>query len=130
MAELWQKSAGLEKLKAIYASPAWKPKGYVLPPPRDLTKASYAKFSVYASTFTKRYVLAQYVVVLVATFLLMAFGAQMSKPILFLTASSIVLGLASLGGLLEHKTWASPLEAVRILLGGGAVAVFVFSRLH
>jgi alkylglycerol monooxygenase len=130
MADYWKKSRGLEKLKAIFASPAWKPNGYVLPPARDLSKASYAKFSVYASTFTKRYVLAQYVVVATATFVVMAFGAQMDKSVLYLASASIVLGLASLGGLLEHKTWAPSLEGARILLGGGAIAIFVFAHLH
>ncbi len=130
MADYWKKSTGFEKLRAIYASPAWKPKGYVLPPPRDLNKSSYAKFSVYASEFTKRYVLSQYVVVLVATFLVMAFGASMIKPVLYLASASIVFGLASLGGLLEHKKWAPSIEALRLLLGGAALAIFMITRLR
>jgi sterol desaturase/sphingolipid hydroxylase (fatty acid hydroxylase superfamily) len=130
MADYWKKSRGLEKLGAIFASPAWKPKGHVLPPARDLNKASYAKFSVYASAFTKRYVLVQYVVIATATFFVMAFSVTMDRTVLYLASASIVLGLASLGGLLEHKTWATGLEAFRLLVGGAAVAVFVMLRFH
>lgn len=83
---------------------------------------------MYASKFTRRYVLAHYVIVLVTTFLVMAFGQSMGRPVLYLTCASIVLALASLGGLLEHKGWAPILEAVRLMVGGIAIALFVMAR--
>jgi len=130
MAELWKKSSGLEKLKAIYASPAWKPRAWEPSPARDLSPASYSKFSVYASKLTKRYVAVQYVLVLVGTFLVMAFGAQMSMTVLLLASASVLLALASLGGLLEHKSWAPPVEAARLVLGGSALAMVLVARFY
>ncbi len=128
MAELWKLSKGVEKLGAIFASPAWKPKAYVHAAPRDLSRETYSKFSVYASKLTKRYVLAHYVLVLVATFFVMAFTESMAKPVLYFTCASIVVALASLSGLLEHRAWAPYLEAVRLMVGGVAIAMFVLAR--
>ncbi|MGH7330513.1 MAG: sterol desaturase family protein, partial [Polyangiaceae bacterium] len=94
MAALWKLSRGAEKLGAIFGSPAWKPKAYVHAPPRELSRATYSKYSVYASKFTKRYVLAHFFIVLVVTFLVMAFGESMGKPVLYFACASVILALA------------------------------------
>ena len=130
MAELWRLSTGMEKLGAIFGSPAWKPKAYVPAPARPISRATYTKYSVYASKFTRRYVLAHFVLVLVATFLVMAFGESMTRPVLYLSCASILFALASLSGLLEHKSWAPYLEAARLMLAGVAIALVALARIR
>lgn len=130
MAAYWKKSKGLEKLRVFFGSPAWKPKAWTHEPARTVERATYVKYSVYAPKLTRRYVLVSYVVIIVATFLVMAFGEHMAKPVLYLACASIVLGLLSLSGLLEHKTWAPYTEAGRLMLGGLAIALVVVPQLH
>ncbi|MEO8797400.1 MAG: sterol desaturase family protein, partial [Polyangiaceae bacterium] len=129
MHALWKTSRGTEKLGALFRSPAWKPKAYVHPPKRDLAKATYTKFSVYTPKKTQRYVLGSYVVVALATFLLMGFGQSLPRSVLYLGSASIVLALLSLGGMLERKKWAPGVEAIRLVIGGLAVALYVLPKL-
>ena len=110
---------GLDRVRIWFASPAWKPKSAAPVPIVDL--AHRTKFDVELGPGTRRYVLVQYVLLLVATGVLMQAKATISRDLLIVASLGIGGGLVSLGGLMERKRWAVPLEVGR--LGAAAVAV-------
>ena len=58
----------------------------------------------------------QYVALLLITSVLLLFDKSVSTRVSLVGCASLACGLASLGGLLEKKPWAWPLEIAR--LGG------------
>lgn len=116
---------GLDRLRIWFVSPAWKPAGSTAAPPVKL--AERAKFDVALDGKTKRYVRIQYIVLLALTSLVLLAKTAIPWPALVVGCASLALGLTSLGGLMEKRRWAWPLEIGR--LGGLAAAVtFAMSR--
>jgi alkylglycerol monooxygenase len=102
---------GLDRLRVWVGSPAWKPKDAPPLPPVDL--AHREKYDVDPSVGTRRWVRSQYIVLLVATSVVLMAKASMPRAALVLACVWIGAGLVSLGGLLEAKKWALPLEVAR-----------------
>ncbi len=110
-----------EALKVWFASPAWHPEwmGETSAPP-----LSRAKYDPQTSASTRRYVLAQFTLVVVATFALLMWGNALSTAQAAAAATLILVSLLSLTGLLESKQWARPLEVARLAL---VVAAFAWA---
>jgi hypothetical protein len=115
---------GLDRLRVWLVSPAWKPKGAAPSPAVDLLHRP--KFDVDLPRGTRLYVIAQYAVLLVATGVLMQAKASIPRDLLLVASVGIGGGLVSLGGLMERKRWAVPLELGR--LGAAAMAVTMLLR--
>jgi alkylglycerol monooxygenase len=125
--ELVQKTftlKGLDRLKIWVVSPAWKPAGTVVPPV-DLQNRE--KFDVTVPKGTQRYVRVQYVILLLVTSVVMLLKTTIPWVPLVLACVSLAGGLTALGGLLEKKRWAWPLEVGRVggLVAAGAIALVV-----
>jgi alkylglycerol monooxygenase len=118
---------GFDKLRVWLASPAWKPRGNVSMAPVDLALRN--KYDVSLSNRARMYVRVQFTVLLVATGLLLLVKSSLSRQLLVVASVGIGFGLIALGGILESRKWAPPLEAARLVAFIGAIVMAVSSRI-
>lgn len=115
--------------RLLLASPAWRP-AWLGPPGelRGLPGASQQKYDVHPGAARSLYVLLNFAFLILCAFSLVMWGAQLPWPWRLGAVALILLSLASLGGLLELRRWAVPVEAARWLVLMGAVAFVVLQR--
>jgi hypothetical protein len=65
----------------------------------------------------RRYVFAQFTLLVLAAVAVLNHKAQMPPVALGLCAAAVIFSLASLGGLLDGRRWASRLEVSRLAVG-------------
>jgi sterol desaturase/sphingolipid hydroxylase (fatty acid hydroxylase superfamily) len=125
MAEMSGRARGLDKLRAFWKGPAWRPRG---DPPialKSVSPATFVKYDPRPPRAISIYVVVQYAVLIVATFLVLLFKASIPFAVLALAALAIVGGVTSLGAMIEKKRWGAPLEATRLVVGSLAIWLFV-----
>ena len=76
----------------------------------------------------RRYVLVNFALVVVLTFLLMLWGEGLPRPALAGGVALVLMAVLSMGGLLEARRWARPLEVARVALTALALIAFGFTR--
>lgn len=109
-----------DKLRVVFASPAWKPEGYEVPDTSDaLTRPKYDRP---VSGGMARYVFAQFVVVLGCAFAILLFHHSLDRTALVAASIAVLLSLVAIGALFEGKSWARAFEGARLAVG--AVAIF------
>jgi len=111
-----------EKLKVWFASPAWKPEGYVVEAPPVQGREKYDRP---LSRATMIYVGAQYAVVVVATFCLLMWHHALPPALVAAFGAAILAALVAFGALLEGRRWAVHAEAVRLVLAAAAVVLWL-----
>lgn len=114
----------LEKARVWFASPAWKPEGYVVdvPPVQDRKK-----YDRPVSRTLVTYVVLQYVLVIAATFALLTWHHAIPRGVLFVGAAAVLGALVAIGALLERRVWAKSAELGRLALGGLAIVMLLSS---
>jgi sterol desaturase/sphingolipid hydroxylase (fatty acid hydroxylase superfamily) len=114
---------GFDRVRVWLASPAWKPAGAPPSPPVDLGRRE--KYEVSPSGRVRAYVRMQFVVLLVATGLLLLVKGSLAREIVILASVGIGVGTVALGGILEGRRWGVPLEVARMVpfFGGVVMAV-------
>jgi sterol desaturase/sphingolipid hydroxylase (fatty acid hydroxylase superfamily) len=117
----------IDKLRVWFASPAWKPEGHVSPATEPPPLASRIKYDRPVSRRLVAYVGAHYVVVVVATFVLLMWHHTIAKVPLALAGAAILGSLVAFGALMEGRRWAVPAEAARLLLAAAAVVMWLKS---
>jgi sterol desaturase/sphingolipid hydroxylase (fatty acid hydroxylase superfamily) len=127
-AEMWavarRARRPLHALRVLWQRPGWRPAELGGPlVPTEVARASYVKFDVPLPRALKLYVLGQFVAVLLVTTPYLLASEALAPPARLLGAAVIAWGLASLGGLLDRRPWAVPLEAARLLGLGTAAAL-------
>jgi hypothetical protein len=106
-------------LKVFVASPAWRPEWMGETVKRDPAVKYEAPVGSPALT---RYVFAQWLVVLGATFAFLMWGLGLPLGWQLVVATWLTVSVASLPGLLEQRRWARGLEVAR-LVGAAALGV-------
>jgi hypothetical protein len=89
----------------------------------DVSVASYRKFDTPLTRRRAFYVLGQFAVVLLGTSLLLFREGDIPRSWLVAGALFVTASLVALGGLLEGRRWAWPLEAMRMAALAGLVLV-------
>jgi sterol desaturase/sphingolipid hydroxylase (fatty acid hydroxylase superfamily) len=115
----------VDRVRMFTSRPGWQPEdqgGFVEAPAVD--PATYRKYESAAPRALQIYVLAHFVLVNLAALAFFYWSERLAAPDKVAAALALVVTLASLGGLLDRKTWAFRLEAAR-LLAVGAVAVLL-----
>jgi sterol desaturase/sphingolipid hydroxylase (fatty acid hydroxylase superfamily) len=105
-----------DRFLLFWKPPGWHPAdlgGFVRAPEVDRT--TYLKYDPPASLGLRVYVLAHFVLVNAATTALLFNTQRMPGWASAGAAIAVVMSLASLGGLLDRRTWAFRLEVVRIV---------------
>jgi sterol desaturase/sphingolipid hydroxylase (fatty acid hydroxylase superfamily) len=124
---LWAQVQPLAELGAISrAAPTWRDRlaVWLAPPERSFpwephAPASVEKYAVPVRAPLRRYVLVNFTLATIATFCLMMWARRFSPAALTAGALLILGTLLTLGGLMEGRRWARPLEIGRV----AAVAV-------
>jgi alkylglycerol monooxygenase len=110
----------MDKLRVLFASPAWKPDGYAAADTSDaLTRPKYDRP---VSRRLAVYVFVQFVLVLGSAFAILLFHHAMAKTALVVASIAVLVSLVAIGALFEGKSWARALEGARLAFG--AVAIF------
>jgi alkylglycerol monooxygenase len=127
-AEMWDVSRRarrpLDRLRVLWMRPGWRPSDLGGPVgPTEVDRASYVKFDVPLGPAVKLYALVHFALILVATTLYLRQSEALSAGARIAGAALVVWGLASLGGLLDRRSWAAPLEAARLALLGVSPAL-------
>lgn len=112
-----------EKLRVWFASPAWKPAGYVVETPPIANRTKYDRP---VSRKLATYVALQYVGVVGATFALLTWHHGLPRTVVIVGVAAVLGALVAIGALLEGRPWALRAELGRLALGGLALAL-VFS---
>jgi alkylglycerol monooxygenase len=113
---------GVDRLRVWLASPAWFGAGE-----HHYTRApTYERYDTRPKRSVRRYVAAQYVLLLAATSALMFGHARLGPVLLGACCVALAAGLVAMGGLLEGKRWARGLEVAR--LGATAIAVLLVTH--
>jgi alkylglycerol monooxygenase len=110
-----------EKVRVWFASPAWKPRGWVAAAP---PVAGRAKYDRVLSRRLTTYLGVQYVIVVAATFSLMTWHASIARLPLFLAGAAVLGALFAFGALIEGRRWAPYAEVARLALGVAAFVVW------
>ena len=120
--QLWRKAHALprrsDRIKVWFMPPDWKPAGAAWPEP---PVEGRRKHEAPVGRGERVYAGLQLVPVVAATFALMMWGAGMPRATALVLAGLVLWSLASLGGLLDGRRWARPLEAGRLLAVVAAV---------
>jgi sterol desaturase/sphingolipid hydroxylase (fatty acid hydroxylase superfamily) len=92
-------------------------------PPASGDKAPRERYDTRIGKRLRLYVFAQFIPILLGTVLVLGAGARATPAQLAAGSILVVVSLVALGGLLESRRWAWPLEVVRLLaiVGGAAV---------
>lgn len=125
LAQLSQKTKRWsDKILVWVKPPEWHPEdlgGVVTVPAVD--KAARLKYRAPGESKATAYVCFQFALVAVMVFVLLWFAAGLGYAALTVGALLVLAALGVWSGLLEHKRWAMPVEAIR-LVGLGAVGVY------
>lgn len=111
-----------EKLWVWFASPAWKPKGYVVETPPIEARI---KYDVLVSRSTIAWVVLNYVAVVAVTFSLLMWHARLPLPVLLLAGAAVVGALVAIGARLEGRSWAKVAEVVRFGVAAAAIVAWI-----
>jgi alkylglycerol monooxygenase len=110
-----------DKVRMFLKPPGWNPEdlgGFQPAPPVD--PATYAKWDSARPLAAGLYALAQFVVLLGATAVLLNVEPRLPRLVAVTAAVAVVASLVALGALLDGKAWAGRLEAGRLLLFAAA----------
>lgn len=106
-----------DKVLVFLKPPGWRPAylgGYGRPKEHD--RSIYVKYSTSESVSARRYVLAQFIILLAVTTLFLFNQAKLPAWGAWALAGLIVLWVMDLGLVLEGRRWALTLEGLRVLL--------------
>jgi len=113
-----------DRVKLLWSRPGWAPDdlGGFVPPP-EVSRATTAKHDPALPPGLGAYVLAQLALLTVGTTAFLLGASGLPWPSRVLLATMLVLGLASLGGLLDRRRWALGLEPLRLATSAVVLAV-------
>jgi sterol desaturase/sphingolipid hydroxylase (fatty acid hydroxylase superfamily) len=115
---------GLDRLRVWLASPAWFGRGEEKYSADIHTRP---KYDVTTTRGTRRYVFAQYILLLAAMSALMFVHGRLAPVALAASCAALAGGLVAMGALLEEKRWGRGLEVARLAATVFAVILIVRS---
>ena len=121
IAKLAAGARGLDRLRAVWKGPAWRPGGALEVP--EVTRATVRKYDPRPSRALVAYPAANLVLAVIGTTALLFTELTLDLPRQAALAGLLLLTLLGFGALLERRRWAVPLELARLGLAAAA-AVF------
>jgi alkylglycerol monooxygenase len=130
LAEISRAPSPQAALRFLFASPAYRPE-WVGPtgPLRGQPGTPEAKYEVQPGRARTAYVFTNFVLLVVGAFCLVMWGDDLPLAARITAVGLVLLSLATLGGLLEVRRWAPPLEAARWAAVVGSAALVVLGRM-
>jgi sterol desaturase/sphingolipid hydroxylase (fatty acid hydroxylase superfamily) len=117
---------GLDRLRVLWRSPGWSP-GAVASPGEDALRAR-SPLPPGGSPALVRYALVQFVPLTGGTIALLVAQGSLSTPVLVGGAVLVYGSLLSLGGLVDGRRWAVPVELARLVALAGVATALVPGR--
>jgi hypothetical protein len=117
-----------ERWRAVLGHPGWVPPALGHPTvPGPVSPESFHKYDPEVPGDLRRYSVAQFLAVLLASVALL--NAASGLPLATLVAATfyVLLSLGNIGGILEARAWAGPSEIARLLILGGVAALSLSS---
>jgi sterol desaturase/sphingolipid hydroxylase (fatty acid hydroxylase superfamily)/poly(3-hydroxybutyrate) depolymerase len=114
-----------EKMRVLFASPAWKPAALAAAPATLL--GSRKKFDRPLSRRLAAYVGVQYAVVVSVSFVLLMWHHTLPTALVLGGALAVLSSLVGFGALLDGRGWARRFEAARLVLSGAILVALVAS---
>jgi sterol desaturase/sphingolipid hydroxylase (fatty acid hydroxylase superfamily) len=117
------------KLKMLFLKPGWRPEelgGIIIP--KEVSAASFHKYDIQVPSGLNTYIFTQYVLLLLGTTAFLVLSKDWAYWLQLSITALIVVAIVSLGGLLERKKWAIPLEVLRNVLLVIALSVLFYSN--
>jgi len=112
----------LHPLQIWFRPPEWSPDG-----PAPIPDPPATKFATPARPALQGYAAVQFAALVAPAFALMLFDALPGQA-LALPGALVFWGLLTLGGLMDGRRWALPLEWVRVAVSGAALAAWAAPR--
>lgn len=103
---------GLDRLRVWWKSPAWSPAGTALPTEAEVQQRP--KFERPVAAGIQRYALVQFLPLIAATFVMLLSDQAAGPGLLAVAALLVFWTLLTVGGLLDGRRWAVPLEVARL----------------
>ncbi len=103
---------GLDRLRVWWRSPDWSPAGATLPSEAEVQ--ARPKFEQPVAAGVQRYALVQFLPLIAATFFMLLWQVEARPRALGVAALFVFWTLLAVGGLLDGRRWAVPLEAARL----------------
>ena len=119
-----------DKIRYVFEKPGWLPDymgGYRAP--QDVDAHSYVKFNTETAARLNIYVLVQYILLLAGTSLFLFNLEQMQTADKLIFAGVIIFSVISFGALFENRSWAVPIESLRLIFITLA-ALYAFAGLN
>jgi sterol desaturase/sphingolipid hydroxylase (fatty acid hydroxylase superfamily) len=126
--EIAQMSAGargMDKLRAFWKSPAWRPRNAAPVETKPVSAATRPKYDPPITRAKSVYVFAQYVLLVTGTFVVVLYQAILPLSVRALAIVAIVGAVFSIGALIERRWWAPAAEATRLAVGALAIAMWL-----
>jgi sterol desaturase/sphingolipid hydroxylase (fatty acid hydroxylase superfamily) len=114
----------IDKLRVWFASPAWKPEGWVVTTPSPPIERR-AKYDRSVSTRLAAWLVANYALVVGATFCVLMWHHTIARVPLVLASVAILAALVAYAALLEGRRWARHAEALRLVAAAAAVVALL-----
>jgi sterol desaturase/sphingolipid hydroxylase (fatty acid hydroxylase superfamily) len=131
--EMWHvaqhRNGLLEKLGVLLERPGWNPNTRAVDLPEFSPRSQFVKFDVpKPSRALTRWIVIQFAILTLGLMALLGWGKGLASPQIWAAGLCIFAATAAWSGLVEKKSWARPLEAVR-LLASLAVVAWIASRI-
>ena len=116
---------GADKIRLFLMPPGWRPAdlGGFVPPP-EVDRPRYRKFDTPLTRPRAVYVFLHFAAVLAVSSALLYAQGRLAFPLLLAGTAFVLLSLVALSALIEGRTWAPALEAVRLVAVLAAAAAF------
>lgn len=123
--DAWRAPRWRDKLRIVFGRPGWRPPELgAIERPREVSAATFEKYDPPVPAPLAWYAFAQFVVALVAAFLLLGRADALPLGQAAAGAFFIAIALAGVGGVFERARWAGTLEAARqVTLGAASAAL-------
>jgi alkylglycerol monooxygenase len=124
--DAWRATRWRDKLRIVFGRPGWRPSELgEIERPREVSPATFEKYDPPVPGQLAAYAFAQFVVALVAAFLLLQRADSVSVGPALVAAFFVAVALAGVGGIFERARWAGTLETARQLTVAAACVVLL-----
>lgn len=121
--DAWRAERWRDKLRLVFGRPGWRPPELgAIERPQEVSAETFVKYDPPVPAPLAWYAFAQFVVALVAAFLLLGKAESLPLWMSAVAAFFIAVALAGVGGIFESARWAGTLETARqltVALGSG-----------
>jgi alkylglycerol monooxygenase len=121
--DAWLAPRWVDKVRIWFMPQGWRPEGLPANPVAlEVTRQTYIPYETQVPRGLNAYALASFVLALLLAVGLLAAGKTMARGELGVCALLVLWALLDIGGILERRPWALPLELIRLPISAALLA--------